>query len=243
MGDVKEKLALGVFISSIALIVLLLFLVSFRQGITGGVIEDLKEEQKIAEFSCEDSDNGRNYSVKGSVKYCNDNGCSSEQDSCSGDNLIEWFCLDNNRDYEKVLCNFECDDGVCVDKVIKYKTSAGGVGGGGSSSSSSSSGGGTTTTQTQGQIYELGELTSEQTLEVMKYDDIKFSINFNAYTLDVSDNTETLVSFSFSSQSIGISVGEETAIDLNSDSNQDIYIKVKSINLVTSKITLKIRNY
>lgn len=238
----KEILALYVFIVSVFIVMFLVFS-AFQSpigGITGKVITSLMQNSETT-VSCVDSDLGRNYNNKGVVDYCNEEGCFSEEDSCSGKTLVEFYCSDNEKRYENYECEGGCDDGLCIKSAKSYRyTSSGGGGGGGGGSS-----GGTTSTPTtaeNGQTYNLGDL-SEQQIEVYKYDTINFALGSAGYSLTINDNTPTQVSII---SNIGLSVltvGEWYGLDMDSDTVSDISIKVKSINLINRKITLILRPF
>lgn len=240
---IKKRIALGIFVFSISVLFILIF-VAFQKPkqITGQVGQDVEDigdtEAVISEVvSCEDSDKGKDYSNRGTVYYCDSNGCYSEGDSCSDKKLIEWYCENNEKKFEVYECEYDCDRGTCVELVEDYKYSYTGGGGGGSGGGSTSS---ISTTIETGQTYNLGELSLEQHLEVFKNDIITFSISNNPYALSLTDNTETQITL-ISGQTFILVVGNDNNLDLNSDSVSDIYVKVKSINLVTKKINLILR--
>lgn len=239
--EIKQKIALGIFILSVIVLVILIPFAFFQNKITGKVVETVEKgiEKTAGEVTCTDSDNGKNYNIKGIVDYCDSSGCSSEKDSCSDKKLTEWFCENNERHYEEHNCEFDCDDGVCVNLVTKYKYTGGGGGGGGGAAVVTT----TPTTATEiGQTHDLSELTSEHYLELIKGDNIKFSINSQAYTLTLTDNTETQLTISASNgQTFTLIVGSDRNIDLNNDNISEIYIKIQSINMLTGKIKLIFR--
>jgi len=245
MRYTKEKIALGIFIVSILALIILMPFAFFQSRTTGKAVETVggveKVEKTTGEITCSDSDSGRNYYIKGVVDYCDSNGCSSKEDSCSGKKLIERYCENNKENYEEHNCEFDCDNGVCVNLVTKYKYTGGGGGGGGS-------GGGTTTTSTSAatesyQTYDFGALASEHHIDILKNDNIKLSISGTEYTLTLSDNTETQVTITNTNdgQTYTLNVGSDRNIDLNSDGISEIYIKIESVNTITNKVKLILR--
>src|SRR3989344_3766018 len=168
MVERKEKIALATFVSSTFLILILLLVAGFsKSGPTGYVVNNVSESSSVpssAEKTCTDSD-GKDYMIKGNVNYCENGGCTTKTDSCSGKTLTEWLCENEEVRNEEHICEFECDSGACIDKVTAFNRIGGFVSGGGGSSgggSSSSSG----ISETQQQIYELGALDSEKSTEL-----------------------------------------------------------------------------
>lgn len=239
----KESVALYVFIFSVLVLIVLVFSVfkSPIDKVTGRVVENLEEDQEsgIRGEGCTDSDGGKNYISKGTVSYCDNDGCSRKEDSCSGETLREWYCVDDKEDSVEYECGGECDEGICISTVTDYKyTSTGGGGGGGGSSGGTIS---PATTTGTGQIYDLGDL-SEQQIELYKYDSMRFNIGSIEHTLTLSDNTPIQVIITDGGQTFALTVGEEHELDLDSDSVSDISIKVKSINIINGKINLILRS-
>lgn len=233
----KENIALGIFIFSI-LIVVGLISFAFNGNLTGKVIQDNKNAQNSigqnseSKINCTDSD-GSNYTVKGIVSYCDESECSSKEDSCSGKKLTEWYCENNEKKYREYNCENDCDDGVCLSIAKKYTYSY--SSGGGSGGRSSSGGTSSTVAVNTGQTYDLGELNSENILDIVKDDNINFKISGVSYSIKLEDNTESQVTIT----SVGLlNIGGERRIDLNSDNNPDLYIKVRSINVITKKVKL-----
>ncbi|MFH0862488.1 MAG: hypothetical protein V1875_05590 [Candidatus Altiarchaeota archaeon] len=73
---------------------------------------DLFVNPTVAEntTNCTDSDGGKNYYVKGTVKW----GVSSYDDVCQEANLVEFFCQNNQPQKESYSCPLGCQDGACV---------------------------------------------------------------------------------------------------------------------------------
>ncbi len=238
MAYKKENIALGIFVFSVVMVIILTIF-ALQKGITGRVVvndEEKEVEQNIEnKISCNDSD-GKNYGVKGVVSYCDGSECFSESDFCSEKVLTEYYCEDDEKKSEENECSVDCDDGVCLDVVKKYKLSGGGDGSVIESSSDTEVS--VASSQETGQTYELGELVSEKVLEVVKNDAIEFTINGNQYTIIIQDNTETQITTDVFGN---INVGEEKRADLNSDDIPDLYIKVRSINIINKKIILSLR--
>lgn len=226
----KESIALGVFIFSVLMIVVLLAFM-FQGNLTGRVTGGNTEENII---SCSDSD-GKNYEIRGIVNYCN-GGCSENEDSCSGRNVIEWYCENNEKKSEEHACEYDCNNGVCVQFVSEYKYVVTGSGGGGGGSSSTSSTSAAVPSQIY-QTYNLGEISTQQTAEIIKGESIKFSINGAEYSFRLEDSNPSQATLSI----VGvINVGEDKAVDLDSDGESDIYFRVESISVTTKKVELVI---
>src|SRR3989344_7407106 len=143
MIEKKEKIALVTFASSVFLIMILLLINGFSNP-TGFVINNVSDsvsqpEAQSAQKSCADSD-GKDYGIKGNVNYCKDGKCETKSDSCSGKTLIELLCENEEIKSNEYLCEFDCDSGVCVNKVTKmrYFGSSGSDGGGSDGETSSS---------------------------------------------------------------------------------------------------------
>ncbi len=99
-------------------IVLSLFLFGCSKGdvgskgnltITGNVVDVVVKE------SCEDSDNGIDTSVKGTVRVIDENGNSHEDsDKCIAGLLIEYYCEGNKKSNQNIRCSNICKDGKCI---------------------------------------------------------------------------------------------------------------------------------
>lgn len=238
---IKEKIALGMFLLSSLSIIVLLLTLGFS-GPTGFVVSNESDYNAIVsqsnEKSCVDSD-GSNSFLKGSVTYCENGECTLNSDSCSGKTLTEFSCENGERVSSQHLCEFDCDSGSCVNKITLYKYDGDSfVSGGGSSGSSDSSLG--SSSSNTGQTYDLGVLDSEETLEVLKGDSIKFSVSGTDYTATVQDssNTQATLSLNAVSGPITITVGNTQLVDLDSDEDSDISITVRSINIISKKVKL-----
>ncbi|MDO8460510.1 MAG: hypothetical protein Q7S74_05340 [Nanoarchaeota archaeon] len=234
MIEKKEKIALVTFVSSIFLIMILL-LVMGLSGPIGYVVNNVSDGSSIspsAQKDCIDSD-GKDYGIQGNVNYCENGVCVTKTDSCSGKKLTEWLCENDEVRSEGYACEFECDFGACISKVTAFKrvghsSGGGGLSGGGTSSSDSSS-----ISETQ-QVYDLETLDSEKSAEVISNEAIKFELSGIQYTIVLESSSQTQATLAINSVSnpITINVGKTQTIDLNSDGNSDISIKVKSINVI-----------
>ena len=70
-----------------------------------------------AKTTCEHSDNGINYFVKGTVTACPLVGkgpCTATTDSCINNNLIEYYCSNDQILKISYYCNNGCVDGACI---------------------------------------------------------------------------------------------------------------------------------
>ena len=233
----KEKVVLGVFIFSVLMVVILLFF-AFQSRITGKAVGEISEEEKTTENKqvCSDSD-GVNYNIKGTAEYCNSEGnCLSYQDSCSGKMLTEWSCQGNEAKSQEHECEVECNDGICLKIAKEYKIVGSGGGGGGSGGSAGGSAPIPAATTSTEQTYNLGEIVSEQALDIIKKDSIQFSILGKGYLLTLQDNTETQATFAIGAQSFSLKTGVTKNVDLNNDGVSDLYLKLHSINIITNKV-------
>ena len=73
--------------------------------------------QNYPNETCEDSDNGKNYTSEGAVNYTLDGNEISSTDECEGNYIIEYFCSDDNYvDFVKQSCSTGkiCSNGRCV---------------------------------------------------------------------------------------------------------------------------------
>jgi hypothetical protein len=244
-GETKEKFAAGIFIVSV-IAVLALSIIAFlpvQTSMTGEVIASIEDKEttpKEAKVSCIDSDNGKEHFIKGVLEYCDNNGCLSKEDSCSGKKLIEGYCDSNEKNYEEYECDFDCYEGVCVNlvKEYKYKKGSGGSNGGGSGASSNPS----TTVTDISQTYDLGELISESSLEIVKNERVKFIITGQEYTLTMTGNTESdATMITNDGQIFNLNTGSDKNIDLNSDGVSELYIKISLINTISHKVKIMMR--
>ena len=230
MSEKQEKIAMGIFAVSLVGIIILIGFIAVG-GLTGRVIQENQADQAAeSASSCFDSD-AQDFFTKGSVKLCENENCVTREDSCSNNRLTEYYC--DGSEVKTLTKDCNCDDGACVNLVTDYKYLGGSSGAGGGGGGGGSSGGGGETTTQVGQTYNLGELTSEQSVEAGNNDIIKFTAG-QEYSLGISGLTATQLSL----QGNVIVVGNEYSLDLNSDSINDIYAKAKSISIVTGKAKL-----
>ncbi len=67
--------------------------------------------------TCTETDDGADYSIKGKVKFCNDNSCSYSTDKCQDSSTInEYYCSPEGNMVlvDNALCEFGCSDGACI---------------------------------------------------------------------------------------------------------------------------------
>lgn len=239
-NNADGKIALSIFAISILMVFVLSFLYfNEKGGVVGRVIENeekLNLENVGIKVSCSDSD-GKDYFEKGVVDYCDESGCNNEEDSCVGDRVVEWYCDGNIKNSERHLCEDECDDGVCLNRIteFKYSASGGGGGGGGGSSSGSSS----PAPAVSGESHDIGNF-SEIVSEISAGDTLQFIAGGSSYTLTLQSNTMTEATINLIS-TFTIGAGGEQEIDLNGDNINDIYVKVISINTLSKKVKLMLR--
>jgi len=246
LWSLRDKVVWGVLIfSSILLLILTpLALRNPQNEITGKAIEAIDSEDSSlisGEMGCTDSDSGLTYSLKGKVSYCISTGCSNEVDSCSGKRLKEWYCKSTEKNYEEHDCEYDCDNGACISLITKHKY-AGGSSGGGGGGGSGTSGSSALPVTDSGQIYDLGALNSETTLEIVKGDSIGLDLGSNRYTLILEDNTPAQATIISGSQAFSLNIRESTNIDLNGDNASDVYVLLRSINLISKKVKLTLRS-
>ena len=243
---IRKRNALHISIFIIAILIAGFFIYNYnsQKVITGRVVDKIDDAENnlgVGESkSCSDSD-GKNYLVRGKISYCEDGECASDEDFCSGRVLNEFYCEGSNKNFVEYVCENECDEGTCANLITDYNISSrrsGGGGGGGGSSSGGSSEIITTSITT----HDLGELDSEETIDISEGNRISFAVNGNIYTATLDDNSETVATLIFSSgRMLTLDVGEEEAVDLNSDSANDIYIRLRSVNIFNSKVKLTLR--
>ncbi|MDP2925323.1 MAG: hypothetical protein Q8N99_03050 [Nanoarchaeota archaeon] len=218
--------------------------VSWREYSCSGECSDgecvEKSIESIQTESCSDSDNGLNYNLRGTIKYCDFNNiCVNMEDNCEKGKLNEYYCENDKIAVERFYsCKFGCLNGACMGTADS--------GGGGGSSGGSSGGSVPEISQTINyQTYSLGELIVSE-VEAGNNDKIKLSILKNSsnteYTLSLSELslTSIMISVENPAQSISFSIGEEKYIDLDSDTLNEILIKLKSISITTNKAKLLI---
>jgi len=111
-------------------------------------------------------------------------------------------------------------------------------GGGGTGSGSGGGGGGGAGSSTK--IYNLGELTSSQAVEIANGDKTKFNISNVEHTLTLINYTQTTATITVESekQTLTLTLEEEKQVDLNTDGIAEISLKLKSINMITGKVEL-----
>lgn len=107
-----------------------------------------------------------------------------------------------------------------------------------SSSSSSSSSSGTSAGGGGGSTKSIGEIDKSISYDFVNNEKVKFSFGGIFYTFLVLSIGETSAIISINgSEKFTMYVGEERAIDLNTDGKNDINLKLKSINIITKKAT------
>ncbi|HLC31765.1 MAG TPA: hypothetical protein VJK51_03790 [Candidatus Nanoarchaeia archaeon] len=231
-----EKIALSVFVVSLIIFCFLLVSLFVQRTSVGLVVsdeqEEVREEVLSAGGTCADSD-GKNYGVRGSVRFCEGEICSDYVDGCSGTLLTEWYCDDGVQSVS-YGCSLMCSLGACVDAVTRFSSSGSGSssGGGGGGSSGDSVG----SSSVSGQTFALGALDSEQTLELAVADVMQFAVLGTTYSLSLSSKTPSEAVFFSGSQSYSITVGTSQDLDLNGVGGREVTLKVKSINVITNKV-------
>lgn len=107
-------------------------------------------------------------------------------------------------------------------------------GGDGTASSGGGGGGGGASVKT----YTIGELTSAYSVYLAENEKAIFTLSGTNYTLTLTELAETTATMEINSQTLSFSVGEEKGVDLDTDGELDITIKLKSINTETNKSTI-----
>lgn len=107
---------------------------------------------------------------------------------------------------------------------------------GGGSSAAGGGGGGSTTSAT---TYTI-DLTSPQTIDLAKNEKARFLSEGVWYTVTMGDVTETTATITVDAtgQSVTMTVEDEVSLDLDSDGTAELEVRLKSINLITSKAKL-----
>lgn len=90
--------------------------------------------------------------------------------------------------------------------------------------------------------YNLEQLTEEKMLTLSKNDRVKFKTNEEEHSITLKEVTDTSVTLEVKSeiQTIELGFGETKSIDLNADGDNEISIKLKSINVLTKTADLVI---
>lgn len=246
MKEKSEKISLSIFIFCLVALATL-SLLAFSGGLTGKSITEIGKDKVLQnganKVSCTDSDNGQNYLIKGNTKYCgSDDNCFTKEDSCSGKTIVEQFCENNQAIYIEHECEVDCYEGTCVTLAKKFeyanKGDGGGGGGGGSESTTTST---TNANSETAKTYNIGALTSEQTLELSKNENIRFIIGTMEYTLTLKNFDETQATITTNNaQKLILTVGDKQNIDLNDDGVAEIYAKARALNVISGKIKMTI---
>lgn len=79
----------------------------------------------VTDFSCDDTDNGRNIGVKGTVSGIRNGEAFSYTDSCERNYVKEYFCFEDYRRYEYIKCDNGCSNGKCVGEDTTVRTTPG----------------------------------------------------------------------------------------------------------------------
>lgn len=111
------------------------------------------------------------------------------------------------------------------------------TGGDGTSSSSGGGGGAGGGSKT----YQLGELTSTSNLiEFSQNEKISFNLSGKTHLITLINSSETTATITIESkkQTFKLTVGDEIKVDLNEDNSADISVKLKSVNIITKKVSL-----
>ena len=232
----KVFLTIGIF----SVLVAGLFSLSlFEGGLTGKAIDsgELSEKAETGEVYCKENDNGINYDIKGKVEYCDESECSDRADFCEGGVLTEWYCDGNRRNYVQYNCEKWCDVGVCLTNLKKIVVGNGvGGGSGGSSGSPESS----SVPEPTGSSFNIGVLGVEETLEMARYDLATFSISGKSYVLNIKNVAEIQISATVSNTQFDLQVGDELQIDLDGDSDNDLNVKLRAINILSNKAKISL---
>lgn len=67
-------------------------------------------------FTCTDSDGGKNYSIRGNVVAKSPASDINVWDLCSGstESLVEYFCINTSQSGETYTCPNGCSNGACI---------------------------------------------------------------------------------------------------------------------------------
>jgi|GEM_PF-2170657 len=103
--------------------IIIIFLVVFLIGIlfarfSGMVVTSIN--------TCSDSDGGKDYNAKGTVQgvyYLFIREDYTEEDYCNGNNLVEYYCVEEGmhsyREKEEHVCDIGCEDGKCLEEGLR----------------------------------------------------------------------------------------------------------------------------
>jgi len=135
-------------------------------------------------------------------------------------------------------CEFGCEDGVCVSLVTEYTYRGRG----------DDTRPGIVTLETTPlyeppvQTHELGNIDIEEIIDVLKDEKTFFSVSGNEYYMILKESSPVQAVFEVSgvSQPVTITVAETKSIDLTGDGNNDISVKIRSINIISNKVKLSI---
>lgn len=241
MIEKTEKIAFFSLIVSVFLIVLLLVIGWSVKSSGYAVIESEDESLQVqGQTGCADSDDRIDYQIRGKVRSCIDGNCEVFEDSCSGNSLNEYYCDGNKKAIKISQCSEICESGACAVKVAKF-TYRGGGGGGGSSSSVQTQQV-STVSQSEGNTYELGTITAEKTIDVLKDDKTYFTIGGNEYYISMMESSATQANFIISGlPQFTLIIGESKTLDLNSDGSLDATFWLRSVNVITNKAKVSLR--
>ncbi len=108
------------------------------------------------------------------------------------------------------------------------------------SSSSSGGGGGAGAGGSGVKTYTLGEFSSAQIVELLNSETVGFNVSGQEHILTLVNHTETqaIITIESEKQTLTLELEEEKNVDVNGDGVSDISVKLKSISLVTNKVTL-----
>lgn len=233
MENKSEKIALTVFLLSLAAIPAVLFLdigslmtgeaTAELPSSTSDKTEPLQDSRQPSTSGCRDSDGGRAYLTGGLVASCSGGKCKTQQDSCQGKRLTEWYCRDNKAVFEEYECTLDCDEDACLTKATNYvqETSK------------------PAAAETQSQVTNVGELTSEETVELGKQESIKLRISGKEHTLKSTDLTDMYLTLSIdNSGALILGAGDNKNLDINGDGTYDLNIRTKSISVITKRASV-----
>ena len=216
----KKRVIVASVIGFLALLSIFVYVLNNQNTLTGkAVIEQSQESRGLAATATQEK------------KECS-NGCNPGNilQFCSSG---KWFDCPS----EKV-----CGLGQCVVAESAPRVTMSGSSGGG--------GGGSTTTTTttsavstnQANTYELAQIETEKTIEIKEGDAVNFNMNGNEYTIILESSTGTGATANMNSKTYNLKIGNrQTAIDYDSDSNTDFFVKIKSISAINGKVSLVIR--
>lgn len=107
----KQEIAIYSIAAVLAVILIVIFSASLFIGIDSEDSAD-KITGGVASIKCTETDNGKDYYMKGSTKIA----AVTAEDKCEDNMLTEYYCESGSLKAIKYNCEFSCKDGACTKK-------------------------------------------------------------------------------------------------------------------------------